>query len=193
MGGPARPRKSQLSTSGYQSSGHADLELGALAHPISLYGVNGQIRPRYAISPPTLRHSVRLATDLSIGVSPRRAHSAGFAGQLSTSGYQSSDHADLELGALAHPISLYGVNGQIRPRYAISPPTLRHSVRLATDLSVGVSPRRAHSAGFAGQVGTSGAASHIGQARLNGIHRLGRLGSIWREAPQQSPRPEPSY
>ncbi|MQL82628.1 hypothetical protein Taro_015096 [Colocasia esculenta] len=33
----------QLSTSGYQSSGQADLELGILAHPISLYGVNGQI------------------------------------------------------------------------------------------------------------------------------------------------------
>ncbi|MQM05318.1 hypothetical protein Taro_038127 [Colocasia esculenta] len=30
-------------------------------------------------SPPTLGHSARLATDLSVGVSPRRAHSAGFA------------------------------------------------------------------------------------------------------------------
>ncbi|MQM06771.1 hypothetical protein Taro_039601, partial [Colocasia esculenta] len=65
-----------------------------------------------------------------------------------------------------------------------SPPTLRHSARLATDLSVRVSPRRAHSAGFAGQVGTSGVASHIGQAHLKGIHRLGRLGSVWQEAPQ---------
>ncbi|MQL93259.1 hypothetical protein Taro_025897 [Colocasia esculenta] len=80
---------------------------------------------------------------------------------------------------------------QAKVRY--SPPTLRHSARLATDLSVEVSPRRAHSAGFAGRVGTSGAASHIGQARLKGIHRLGRLGSVWREAPQRSPRLEPSY
>ncbi|MQL92944.1 hypothetical protein Taro_025577 [Colocasia esculenta] len=74
-----------------------------------------------------------------------------------------------------------------------SPPTLGHSARLATDLSVGVSPRRAHSAGFAGQVGTSGAASHVGQARLKGIHWLGRFGSIWREESQRSPRLEPSY
>ncbi|MQL81700.1 hypothetical protein Taro_014160 [Colocasia esculenta] len=72
-------------------------------------------------------------------------------------------------------------------------PMLRHSARLATDLSVGVSPRRAHSAGFAGQVGRSGASSHVGQARLKGIRRLGRLGSVWREAPQRSPRLEPSY
>ncbi|MQM10246.1 hypothetical protein Taro_043135 [Colocasia esculenta] len=70
---------------------------------------------------------------------------------------------------------------------------LRHSAQLATDLSIGVSPRRAHSVGFAGQVGRSGAASYVGQARLKGIHRLGRLGSVWREAPQRSPQLEPSY
>ncbi|MQM12476.1 hypothetical protein Taro_045389 [Colocasia esculenta] len=39
-----------------------------------------------------LRHSARLATDLSVGVSPRRAHSAGFAGreQLRTSAKRAS-------------------------------------------------------------------------------------------------------
>ncbi|MQL79315.1 hypothetical protein Taro_011739 [Colocasia esculenta] len=34
-------------------------------------------------------------------------------------------------------------------------PRLHHSARLATDLSVRVSPHRAHSAGFVGQVGSS--------------------------------------
>ncbi|MQL99793.1 hypothetical protein Taro_032521, partial [Colocasia esculenta] len=38
-----------------------------------------QAKVRY--SPPTLGHSARLATDLSVGVSPRRAHSAGFTSQ----------------------------------------------------------------------------------------------------------------
>ncbi|MQM20618.1 hypothetical protein Taro_053641 [Colocasia esculenta] len=70
---------------------------------------------------------------------------------------------------------------------------LRHSARLATDLSIGVCSRRTHSAGFAGQVGRSGTTSHVGQARLKGIHRLGRLSSFWREAPQRSPGLEPSY
>ncbi|MQL79685.1 hypothetical protein Taro_012124 [Colocasia esculenta] len=99
-------------------------------------------------------------------------------------GNLSNSQRDWRLAQLTH-------TPQAKVRY--SPPTLHHSARLATDLSIGVSPRRAHSAGFAGQVGTSGAASHIGQVRLKGIHRLGRLGSVWREAPQRSPRLEPSY
>ncbi|MQM23938.1 hypothetical protein Taro_057008 [Colocasia esculenta] len=55
-----------------------------------------------------------------------------------------------------------------------SSPTLGHSAQLATGLSVGVSPRRAHAADFAGQVVSSGAASYVGQARL----RKGFIGLV---------------
>ncbi|MQL99057.1 hypothetical protein Taro_031775 [Colocasia esculenta] len=58
------------------------------------------------------------------------------------------------------------IDGSSSSHVRYSPPTLGHSARLATDLSVRVSPRRAHSAGFAGQVVSSGAVSHVGQALL---------------------------
>ncbi|MQM23665.1 hypothetical protein Taro_056732 [Colocasia esculenta] len=45
-------------------------------------------------------------------------------------------------------------------------PRLGYSARLATDKSVGVSPHRGLSAGFAGQFGSSKPASHVGQAHL---------------------------
>ncbi|MQL98817.1 hypothetical protein Taro_031536 [Colocasia esculenta] len=106
--------------------------------------------------------------------------------------HTSAKHASDEIHRLGRLNSLFGekrLNGHLGLSQLILStgagrlfyPRLGHSARLATDKSVGVSPHRGLSTGFAGQV-RSGARNkrHTSAKRASdGIHQLSRLGSLF--------------